>query len=115
MPLGLSPMGSEATMEQEHDSRTSTAPGGISPCREYASTRLGEEGSLYIYGMVCLTEIMLMLALNWIMTRKYWQSGFWVPEKGTFWDIGSSTEDSSKSDKINESTDCSNSGKLEDR
>ena len=43
-------------MEQEHNSRTGTAPGGISPCREYASAALGEGGGLYIYGAVRLTE-----------------------------------------------------------
>ena len=32
------------------------APGGISPCREYASATLGEGGDLYIHGAVRLTE-----------------------------------------------------------
>jgi hypothetical protein len=32
------------------------APGGISPCREYASAALGEGGGLYRNGAVHLTE-----------------------------------------------------------
>jgi len=52
MPLGRSIMGSKATMEQEHDSRTSLSPGGVSLCREYASAVLGEGGGLYTYGAV---------------------------------------------------------------
>ncbi len=43
-------------MEQGNDSRTSMAPGSISPCREYASATLGEGGGLYLYGAVHLTE-----------------------------------------------------------
>jgi len=43
-------------MERGHDSRTIAAPGVISPCREYASTALGEGGGLCIYGAVRLTE-----------------------------------------------------------
>jgi hypothetical protein len=43
-------------MEQEYNPRTSAAPGGISPCREYASAALGERGGLYRNGAVRLTE-----------------------------------------------------------
>jgi hypothetical protein len=43
-------------MEQEYNPRTSAAPGGISPCREYASATLGEGGGLYRNGAVRLTE-----------------------------------------------------------
>jgi len=56
-------------------------------------------------------KIMKMLALTWIMTRKYRRSGLWDPERGFFWEIDSTTEASSESD---ESTDSSNSGEPDD-
>ena len=43
-------------MERGHDSGTSAAPGGISPCRKYAGAALGEGGGLYVYGTVRLVE-----------------------------------------------------------
>jgi hypothetical protein len=39
-------------MERGLDSGASAAPGGISPCREYAGAALGERGGLYVYGTV---------------------------------------------------------------
>jgi len=56
-------------------------------------------------------QIMLMLALTWIMTRVYQRSGFWAPERGICWEIDSTTEASNESDK---STDCSSSDEPED-
>ena len=58
---------------------------------------------------------MLILALNWITTRKYQQSGLQVTERGIFSEIDLATADSSESDESDESTDRSNSGELEDR
>ena len=54
---------------------------------------------------------MLILALTWFMTRMYRRSGYWVPERGIFWEIDLATEDSSRKD---ESTDCSDSDEPED-
>ena len=48
---------------------------------------------------------MLILALTWIVTRRYRRSGFWVPESGIFWEIGSATEDSSESEEVTNSGD----------
>ena len=65
--------------------------------------------------------IILMLALTWIITRKYRRSGLWVPERGIFWEVNSATEDTSEtsetnaSNEPNESTDRSDSDELEDR
>jgi hypothetical protein len=71
--------------------------------------------SIHIWNGTPDSKIMLMLALTWVMTRKYRRSGFWVPERGIFWEIDSATEDSSESDESDESTDRSDSGELEDR
>ena len=67
---------------------------------------------VYTYMERCTQQkIMLILALTWFMTRMYQRSGYWVPERGIFWEIDSATEDSSRKD---ESTDCSDSDELED-
>jgi len=92
-------------MERGHDSRTSAAPGGISPCREYASAALGEGGGLCIYGAVRPTEDHAILVLTCIMTRMYRRSGHWAPERGIFWEIDSATEDSSESDEFTDRSD----------
>ena len=60
-------------------------------------------------------QVMLMIVLTWIMTRKYRRSGLWVPERGIFWEVESAIEDSSESDESNESSDRSNSGEPEDK
>ena len=66
---------------------------------------------IYTYMERCARQkIMLMLALNWIMTRMYRGSGLWAPERRIFWEIGSATEDSSESD---ESVDRSDSDELD--
>ena len=57
---------------------------------------------------------MLMIALTWIISRKFRRSGFWVPERGIFWVLDSSTDGSSGCDESDDSTDHSNSSELED-
>ena len=52
-----------------------------------------------------------MIALTFSMTRMYWCSGFWAPEKGITWECDSSTEGSSETD---ESTDRNDSDFAED-
>jgi hypothetical protein len=47
--------------------------------------------------------------------RKYWRSGFWVPERGIFWNVDLAMEDSSENDESDMSMDRSNSSELEDR
>ena len=55
---------------------------------------------VYTYMERCAWQkIMLILVLTWFMTRMYQCSGYWVPERGIFWEIDSATEDSSGKDE----------------